>query len=82
MDVLSGEFNEREVMMGDKQEGRLLLVTLTAKKSANVPVSPKPGPCPVETLPSAQAGLREGLLLLLPAISPSLTAASLQTHLG
>uniref|UniRef100_A0A803XM20 Cadherin-related family member 1 n=1 Tax=Meleagris gallopavo TaxID=9103 RepID=A0A803XM20_MELGA len=51
-------------------------------KPANVPVSPEPGLCPAGALPSAQAGLCEGLLLLLPGLSPGPTATSLQTHLG
>lgn len=81
MDVLSRAFNEREVTMGAKQEGRLLLLTLKGKKSTNVPVSPEPGPRPVGELPLAQADLCEDVLVL-PGLSPCPTAAALQTHLG
>lgn len=59
VDVLSRAFNEREVTMGAKQEGRLLLLTLKGKKSTNVPVSPEPGPRLVGALPLAQADLCE-----------------------
>lgn len=69
MDVLSRAFNEREVTMGAKQEGRLLLLTLKGKKSTNVPVSPGPGPHPVGALPLAQADLCEDVSVL-PGSSP------------